>query len=121
MAKPLASSNHVDVETQHSAAQHGGGLPATDDGGNVDDPPPIPNGVASAASSTDSVLLNDKSKGGARTRNTTTTNSSFITIEETNSDNIHAHAHTLSASSVANILATDAQYVEHAFEYFGCY
>ena len=109
MAKPLASSNHVDVETQHSADQHGGGLPATDDSGDVDDPPPIPN---STFGSTESVLLNDKSKGGARTRNTTTTNSSIITIDDTNSENIHAHVHTLSAGSVASVLGTDTQYVD---------
>lgn len=99
MEKPSASST-FDVETHHQ--QHGGGLPSPDDSGNVVDEPPIP----SAGSSIASVLMkNEKDVDGARFTN----NSSIISIDTNDGSDIHVHAHTLSADSVAGLLGSNIQ------------
>lgn len=94
MEKP-SSALTVDVESQHSAAQHGGDLPAVDD---VDEPP-IPSAGSSCRRS---VLLKDKGLDGARYSNEITTTSSFTTVEEKDGS-----AHTLTQHQVATTLGTD--------------
>lgn len=99
MEKSSATSN-FDVEAQHQE-QHGGGLPSPDDSGNVDEPP-IPSAGSSIASG---LMKNEKDADGARY----TTNSSIISVDTTDGSDIHAHAHTLSADSVAGLLGSNIQ------------
>lgn len=105
MAKPSTNISSFDVGSDHSATQHGGGLPAPDDSGNVDDPPPIP---SASSSSVNSLYLGpDDNADGARG---TKTNSSFVTVDDKDSSiNVHKNAHTLSPESVAVLLGTDIQ------------
>lgn len=100
MEKPSASLN-IDVGVEHTATQHGGGLPAPDDSGNVDDPPPIP-----SAGSSSFVLLNDKQLVGARDDFVNTP--SITTIDEKDAGIIHLQAHQLPHEQVASILEIDA-------------
>lgn len=101
MEKSSATTT-CDVEAHHQQ-QHGGGLPSPDDAGNVDEPP-----IPSAGSSIASVLLkNEKDADGARTQN-----SSIISVDTIiDGSDIHHHAHTLSANSVAGLLGSNIQYV----------
>ncbi|KAM3421344.1 hypothetical protein BST61_g1741 [Cercospora zeina] len=94
-SNPTTASSH--------RAPHGpGGFPSADDSGNVDDQPPIP----SAGSSRESVLMNDKSLPGARGTKTTNSITTVDTADSAHISTINAHAHTLTHSSVANVLGT---------------